>query len=233
MSDNWRTLLPCDPLSALLAAGDDEARAYYVRRNLLGEAVGPVEALWALPAALRLLKKQQADGSWRYPGARPDHLANYCLLETYRSLRLLVEMYGLDRRHPAIEDLTDLRKPVWSGPQRGAFAMQVSQSVRCDGFPCADVRHEGYVVPNVEVDPARLDRPRLRGGRARPRRRLLRSGRAALRADDRAGIQRCRRRYLVDRRYPRPGCLPHHRRQVRQDRLRHRDGHGAAMHKCS
>ena len=102
MSASWQPTLPRDPLPALLAPGD-EARAYFGRRDLLGEAVGPVEALWGVPGALTILKKQQDGGSWRYPGARSDRYANYDLLETYRSLRVLVEMYGLDRRHPAIE----------------------------------------------------------------------------------------------------------------------------------
>jgi uracil-DNA glycosylase len=32
--------------------------------------------------------------------------------------------------------------------------MKVSESVQCPDFPCADVRHEGYVVPGIDVDPA-------------------------------------------------------------------------------
>ncbi len=102
MSGGWATALKIDPLPALLAPGD-EARAYFVRRDLLGEAVGPVEALWETRGALQVLRKQQPDGSWCYPGARPDAICNYNLLETYRNLRLLVEMYGCDRRHPAVE----------------------------------------------------------------------------------------------------------------------------------
>jgi uracil-DNA glycosylase len=31
--------------------------------------------------------------------------------------------------------------------------MRVSESVRCTGFPCADVRHESYVVPSINVTP--------------------------------------------------------------------------------
>ncbi|HOG46225.1 MAG TPA: prenyltransferase/squalene oxidase repeat-containing protein [Anaerolineae bacterium] len=102
MSHAWAQVLKLDPLPALLAPGD-EARAYCVRRDLLGEALGPVEALWQLPAARRLVAAQGDDGAWPYPGARPDAIANYDLVETYRSLRLLVDMYGCDRRHPAIE----------------------------------------------------------------------------------------------------------------------------------
>jgi len=31
--------------------------------------------------------------------------------------------------------------------------MRVSECVRCEEFPCADVRHECYVVPDVDVKP--------------------------------------------------------------------------------
>jgi uracil-DNA glycosylase len=32
--------------------------------------------------------------------------------------------------------------------------MKVNEHVRCDGFPCGDVRHEGYLVPGIDLDPA-------------------------------------------------------------------------------
>jgi uracil-DNA glycosylase len=31
--------------------------------------------------------------------------------------------------------------------------MRVSECVRCTDFPCLDVRHEGYIVPDVDVKP--------------------------------------------------------------------------------
>jgi len=31
--------------------------------------------------------------------------------------------------------------------------MRVSECVRCAGFPCADVKHEGYIIPDIEVKP--------------------------------------------------------------------------------
>ena len=103
MPGNWINALSIDPLPALLS-WQDPALTYFVQRDLLEEAVGPVEALWDLPEANRLVGKQQADGSWRYPGQSnpPASNANYELLETYRSLRLLVEMYGFRREHPAL-----------------------------------------------------------------------------------------------------------------------------------
>ncbi len=34
--------------------------------------------------------------------------------------------------------------------------MRVNECVGCETFPCADVRHEGYLVPDVEVDPGSI-----------------------------------------------------------------------------
>jgi len=103
LSQSWKSVLHTDPLPAL-RSWPDPALAFFVQRDLLEEPVGPLEALWELPQARRLVDKQQADGSWRYPG-KTDHPApnaNYNLLETYRSLRLLVEMYGFRREQPAL-----------------------------------------------------------------------------------------------------------------------------------
>jgi hypothetical protein len=101
---HWISTLSTNPLSALLA-WQDPALTYFVQDDLLKTAVGPVEALWNLPEPKRLVSQQQANGSWRYPGksGHPAPEANYDLLETYRSLRILVEMYGFQREHPALE----------------------------------------------------------------------------------------------------------------------------------
>lgn len=103
MPDKWINVLPNNPLPALLV-WQDPALTYFVRRDLLGDAVEPVNALWELPEAKRLVSKQQANGSWPYPGKSYDPVSNtnYDLLETYRTLRLLVELYGFKREHPAL-----------------------------------------------------------------------------------------------------------------------------------
>jgi hypothetical protein len=104
---NWRAQLTADPLPALLGSGD-EALFFFTRRDLLGEDVGPVESLWHLPQAAKIVRKQQADGAWKYPPRKkglPNE--NYNLLETYRMLRVLIEQYGFDRRHPAIGRAAD------------------------------------------------------------------------------------------------------------------------------
>ena len=99
---NWRRSLKFDPISPLLSS-DNEAIGYYVRRDLLGERVDPISHIWQLPEVQRVLKKQQADGSWRYPGKKtvvyPKH--HYSLLETWKRFRLLVERYEFTEDHPA------------------------------------------------------------------------------------------------------------------------------------
>ena len=32
--------------------------------------------------------------------------------------------------------------------------MRPDTCIHCAGFPCTDVRHEGYVFPDLELDPA-------------------------------------------------------------------------------
>ena len=67
MDPTWKIALQIDPLPALLVEGDP-ALIYFVQRDLLYWETGPVQALWGLPEAVQLLKRQQANGAWRYPG---------------------------------------------------------------------------------------------------------------------------------------------------------------------
>jgi squalene-hopene cyclase-like protein len=95
----WRSHLKFDPLPSLLAFRN-EALNYFVRRDLLGERVGPVRALWGLPEALRILRKQDANGSWPRAGGAKHAAINYRLIETWCHFRFLVEQYGFTREHP-------------------------------------------------------------------------------------------------------------------------------------
>ena len=102
--DGSLQFLLVDPLPCLLSA-DDKALRYFVHRDLLTEPFGPIESLWELPTASEIVRKQQADGSWRYPGKGQDSdsFTNYSLLETFKNLRVLVEMYGFNNTHPALQ----------------------------------------------------------------------------------------------------------------------------------
>ena len=92
-----------NPIPALLE-WPDPALAYLVRRDLLGESVAPVESLWELRPAGAMVRKQLANGSWKYPGKTidPRTKEDYFVLQTFRNLRILVEMYGFTRKHPAL-----------------------------------------------------------------------------------------------------------------------------------
>jgi len=99
---DWPQWLKIDPLSSLLSSGD-AALVYFTRRDLLGEDPGPIDRLWELPAAQKILKKQQPDGSWPRGGEQKHPAINYGLIETWRWFRYLVYQYGFTRQHPAAE----------------------------------------------------------------------------------------------------------------------------------
>ncbi|MGA2820956.1 MAG: hypothetical protein ABSF61_09925 [Anaerolineales bacterium] len=124
--DIWRKQLEVDAIPSLLAA-KSEAIRYFARRDLLGEAVSPVGRLWALPEAERILRRQKADGSWKYPGGK-EHVRSredYNQLETFR-LGQLNEMYGLDRSHGAVIAAAEflLAHQTGEGDIRDIFRMQ-------------------------------------------------------------------------------------------------------------
>ena len=102
--NEWTKVLRHDPVPSLLGLGNP-ALAFFTRRDLLDEEVGPVEVLWELPDALKLVSKQQENGSWRYKGSGPKTYphTNYDLLETFRNLRILVGTYGFHCDHPSIQ----------------------------------------------------------------------------------------------------------------------------------
>jgi len=94
--ESWRRQLRFDALPALLDSGN-EALQYFVRRDLLGEEVGPIRGLWQLSGAQKIIRKQQPDGSWIFPGDRKHKDKNYSLIETWKQFRFLVEEYGFTR----------------------------------------------------------------------------------------------------------------------------------------
>jgi hypothetical protein len=100
--DNWRQQFKFDPVPPLLSVRDG-ALQYFVRRDLLGEQVGPVQRLWDLPDVRRILSKQQADGSWLRPGVNKHPAINHRVIETWRQFRFLVEQYGFTRENPQVQ----------------------------------------------------------------------------------------------------------------------------------
>jgi hypothetical protein len=100
--NDWRRQLRFDPLPPLLAS-DSKALQYMVRRDLLGERVGPTGCLSELPAVRRILRHQLEDGSWVGSAEHKHPAINVCLIETWRQFRFLVEQYGLTREHPQVQ----------------------------------------------------------------------------------------------------------------------------------
>jgi hypothetical protein len=84
-----------------LLALPDQALHYFAQRDLLGDVEAAADTLWTLPIPPRLLKRQQKDGSWRYPRPTAEYF-NHDLIETFRNLGILIEMYGFRIEHPAI-----------------------------------------------------------------------------------------------------------------------------------
>lgn len=122
----WQFHFQVDPLPVLLAADQPEIR-YFTARDLLGEEFFPVENLWELPAAQRLLRRQQADGSWKNPSARADRASeDYDQVESFRNLGILVEKSGFDRSHPAISRAAEyfFSKQSPHGDIRGIYGCQ-------------------------------------------------------------------------------------------------------------
>ena len=107
-STEWRSILNYDPLPHLLSSGN-QAIDHFAARDLLGETEVHTETLWVLPAAKKIVKRQQPDGSWKYPGGNRKIRSseNYDQIETFRNLGYLVEMFGFDRSAPAISRAAD------------------------------------------------------------------------------------------------------------------------------
>ena len=123
----WLEHLRYDPIAPLRAARHPAVE--YWTRCLMGEDAGtPDGALWGLPTPLRILRHQLPDGSWKYPGPRPRPQTDYNLLETYRELGFLVEMFGLTREHPALAAAAEhvLSHQSAEGDLRGIYGSQYS-----------------------------------------------------------------------------------------------------------
>lgn len=105
----WKDQLIVNPVETLLSS-KNEAIEYFTRRDLLDEKVKSIKNLWKLPEADKMLRNQQDDGSWQYPGKVRENLRSkedYNQLETYRILGQLIEKYGLNKDHQSIHKVKD------------------------------------------------------------------------------------------------------------------------------
>jgi hypothetical protein len=86
----WLHNLKYDPVASLLKT-DNEAILALVRRDLLDEAVS-INDLWQFAEPQKILRKQQPNGSWKYPSAKKDTRLqrNYDQYETFTVVTQIV-----------------------------------------------------------------------------------------------------------------------------------------------
>ncbi len=120
-----------DQIRSLLAIGDP-AIALFTKRDLLGESVSTTD-LWGLREAERILRRQNENGAWLYQdrnaGARTHRTQlQYDQYETFLQLGILVEQYGFDRSHSAIQRAAKFLFSFQSddGDIRGIYGNQFS-----------------------------------------------------------------------------------------------------------
>jgi hypothetical protein len=128
--EGWRRKLVFDPLPPLLQA-ENAAINYFARWDLLGDAVPPVNSLWELNEAKKLLRKQKDDGSWRYRGFRSTRWRSrehYDQLETYRVIGQLIEKFAMTRDHSVVRRAAEYLFSFQTdeGDFRGIYGTQYS-----------------------------------------------------------------------------------------------------------
>ncbi|MGB8233421.1 MAG: hypothetical protein WCE60_05455, partial [Methanobacterium sp.] len=67
--NTWLEELSYNPINSLININNPSI-GYFTRRDLLDEKVPEVNCLWELNVPKRLIKNQQEDGSWKYPGGQ-------------------------------------------------------------------------------------------------------------------------------------------------------------------
>lgn len=125
--DRWQDGLRYDPVPVLINASEP-AVAHFARRDLRGEAVSGVDAVWELPEVKRIIRRQLPSGTWPLKasaraGSNP---AGHGLVEAYRNLRVLVDQYELDRRQQAVARAVEyvFSHQTGEGDIRGILANQ-------------------------------------------------------------------------------------------------------------
>ena len=104
-SQVWRKAFQPDPIPLLLGS-QNQAIVYFTQRDLMDETSGITEIPWEHREALKILRRQQADGSWKYPGAKSDARTreDNNQLETFRNLGELIEKYAFNKQHAAVKN---------------------------------------------------------------------------------------------------------------------------------
>ena len=123
----WTKQLKINPIQPLLDFGDP-ALEYFAKRDLQGKNLADTQPFLVLPEVKEILGKQRPDGSWAYPkrGKSAHPAENYHILQTYRILGILIEMYGMNKEHQAISRAAEyiFSHQSREGDIRGIFGSQ-------------------------------------------------------------------------------------------------------------
>lgn len=90
-----------NPINAL-EAHDNPVLQYFVKRDLRKQQVPPINTIWDLPEVKRILRKQQPNGSWKYPRKMGKMQRPYEMLETVKQVGNLVQKYELNKKNKVI-----------------------------------------------------------------------------------------------------------------------------------
>lgn len=126
--NEYLRFLKYEPIKPLLES-KNEALIFFTRRDLLEENGLDVKDLWEIPEAVKILKGQREDGSWKYPGKLKDVYRDqkgYDQLETFRQIGFLIEKYGFNKNHPSIEKAAEylFSFQTYNGDFRGIYGTQ-------------------------------------------------------------------------------------------------------------
>ncbi len=127
--EKCKEYLRFNPLPTLLS-NENITIKYFVKRDILNEKVESIETLWKQQEVEKIFKKQLNNGSWKYLSSKKDLRVqeNYNQLETYRQLGFLIEKYGLNNRHLAIQKAAEFLFSFQTkeGDFRGIYGNQYS-----------------------------------------------------------------------------------------------------------
>ena len=103
--DNWIKILAVNPVKQLLSSGDDTL-TYYVERDILDNKNN--KTIFNKETD-QIIKNQQSDGSWifRSSSVKQYPSINHNLIETFKSIRILVGKYEMDRSSESISRCAD------------------------------------------------------------------------------------------------------------------------------
>ena len=107
--NDWIDILPVNPIETFLNA-NDSTLIYFVHRDLIGDQIDLPQDYLKNQEIKSLLYKQQPNGSWKFPGNQSIEKypsINYSLIETYKSLHILIGKYELTVEQPEIKKAVD------------------------------------------------------------------------------------------------------------------------------